>query len=109
MHLQISSDYIGVIRKLSTDSKVIIMSSASHPIFGKFLDLKVSRTKSLQFIKVDAHQDDVKSCDQPRFLEQLNVKFDARVKQLILKTSEDEVITFHLDLQFAHVTNSETH
>ena len=79
------------------------MVTKLHPIVRDFLLLKSNRLKSINFVKVDTHQDDVKSFDELSFLEQLNVQFNARVKALMLKFSEDVVIPFSLYFSFPYV------
>ena len=64
---------------------------------------------SLKFVKVEAHQDDINSFEQLSFLEQLNVKCDARAKELMLSTPKDKVIPFPLKLSSAYVMISENH
>ena len=60
------------------------MVTKLHPIVRDFLLLKFKRLKSITFVNVDAHQDDVKSFDGLSFLEKLNVQCDARAKALTL-------------------------
>lgn len=83
------------------------MSTKLHPIVREFFSFKSKRLSSLKFVKVHAHQDDIKSFEQVTVLEQLNVKCDARAKELILRTPEEEVITFPLVLSSAYVMNEE--
>ena len=68
------------------------MSTKLHPIVHEFILLKYKRLRSLKFVKVEAHQDDIKSFEQMSFLEQLNVKCDARAKALTLSALGDEVV-----------------
>ena len=75
----------------------MIIPDKLQPI-GEFLALKLKRLNSLNFIKIDSHQDDIKSLNQLTFFEQLNVECDLRTKKIITNTSEDEVITFLLEL-----------
>lgn len=72
------------------------MATKTHPIVGDFFLLKYKILKLIKFIKVDAHQDDVKAFDELSFLEQSNVKCDARANVLTLNELEDEVIPFPL-------------
>ena len=84
-------------------------SSSYHGVYQirsivrEFLHLKTKRFKSIEFIKVDAHQDDLKSFDELSFLEQLNVKCDARAKELMLNVSEgNHAICFRLLFSLCH-------
>ena len=72
------------------------MSTKLHPIVLEFFSFKSKRLRSLKFVKVEVHQDDIKSFKQLLFLEQINLKCDVKVKELILNTPEDEVIPFPL-------------
>lgn len=85
------------------------MSTKFHPIAQEFLHLKSKRFKSIEFIKVDAHQDDLKSFDNLSFFKQLNVKCNVRAKELILKVSEDLIILFPLELSSLHVSIASNH
>ena len=78
INLHISSDYLGVIRKLEKKSKVASMSNKLYPIIRECLALKLNRLSSHNFTKIDMHKDDIKSFDQLSLLGQLNVKYDLR-------------------------------
>ena len=82
------------------------MATKLHPIVCDFLLLKSKRLKSITFVKVDAHQDDVKSFNELSFLEKLNVQCGSRTKVLMLNVSEYEVIPFPIDLSSPHVVAS---
>ena len=60
------------------------MPTKLHPIVREFLLLKFKILKSVMFVKVEAHQHDVKSFDELSFLDQLNIQCDARAKALML-------------------------
>ena len=77
--------------------------------FPRVFLLKFKRLKSITFVNIDAHQDDVKSFEQMSFLEQLNVKCDARAKVLMLNALEDEVIHFSLELSSTYVIIATNH
>ena len=87
--ISVATDCLGVICRLRRLALVITMSTKLHPIVREFLHLTSKRLKSLEFIKVAAHQDDLKSFDKLSFLEQLNVKCDVRAKELMLEVSEE--------------------
>ena len=55
--------------QLEKQAKAISIATKLHPIVRDFYLLKSKRLKSISFVKVDAHQDDVKSCDELSFLE----------------------------------------
>ena len=101
---RVATDCMGVMRRLERQAQVISMTTKLHPIVREFLLLKSKRFKSIAFVKVDAHQDDVKSFDELSFLEQLNVKCDSRAKSLILNVSEEVVIPFPLVLSSPYAT-----
>ena len=96
--VSVATDYLGVTRRLIRQAQVVSITTKLHPIVREFLLLKSKRFKSIAFVKVDAHQDDVKSFDELSFLEQLNAKCDSRAKVLILSASEEVVIPFPLVL-----------
>ena len=77
------------------------MSTKLHPIVREFFSFKSKILMYLKFVKVDAHQDDIKSFEQLTFLEKLHVKCDSRWKEIILSTPEEEVIPFPLVLSSA--------
>ena len=87
LDISVATDCLGVIRRLERHAQVTTMSTKLHPIVREVLHLNSKRFKSIDFIKLDAHQDELKSFDELSFLEQLNVKCDARAKELILKVS----------------------
>ena len=80
LDISVATDCLGVIRRLERQALVITMTTKLHSIVREFLHLKSKRFKSVEFIKVDAHQDDLKLFDDLSFFEQLNVKCDARSK-----------------------------
>ena len=83
------------------------MNAKLHPIAREFLSIKLERSRSLKFIKIDAHQDDIKSFDQLTFFEKNNLECVLRVKKLITNTISDEIITFPLTINSTCVTNIE--
>ena len=85
LDISVATDCLGVMRRLERLALVITMSTKLHPIVREFLHVKSKRFKSIEFIKVDAHQDDLKSFDNLSFFEQLNVQCDVRAKELMLK------------------------
>ena len=103
LDISVATDCLGVIRRLERQAVVITMSNKLNSIIREFLHLKSKRFKSVEFIKVDAHQDNLKLFDDLSFFEQLNVKCDVRAKELILKVSEDANIPFPLDLSSPYV------
>ena len=74
------------------------ISTKIHPIVTEFLSLRIKRLSSLEFFKVEAHQDDNNSFAQLSFFEKLNVEGDTRVKNLITSTKEYDVVPFPLEL-----------
>lgn len=103
--LSIATDCKGVIDRLKNLNRIVTMSTALHPIVREILHLKKTRCKSLNFIKVAAHQDDIQEVDKLSFLEQLNVRCDIRAKELILSIEEDATIPFPLILSSPYVLN----
>ena len=101
--MSVATDCVGVITRLRTLALIVTMSTKLHAIVREFLHLASKRLKSLEFIKVAAHQDDLKSFNQLSFLEQLNVKCNARAKALILAVSEDAIIPLPLTLSSLHM------
>ena len=91
-----ATDCLGVTHKLDKHATVISMTTKLHPIVREFFLLKSKRLKSIAFVKVYSHQDYVKLFEQLSFLEQSNVKCDARAKALTLNALEDEVVPFPL-------------
>ena len=75
----------------------------------EFVLLKSKRLNSINFIKVEAYEDDIKSFEQLSFLEQLNAKRDTREKALTLNDLVDEVITFLLKLSSPHAMIAKNH
>ena len=57
----IASKCLVVIRKLEKETKIVSMNTKLHPIVRELIFIKLKRSSSLKFIKVDAHQDDTKS------------------------------------------------
>ena len=58
---------------------------------------------------MDAHQDDVKSFDELSFLKKVNVKCDAREKELMLNALEYKVIPFPLELSSPYAMIATNH
>ena len=94
----VATDCLGAVRRLERQAQAVTMTIKSHPIVREFHLLKSKIFKSIEFIEVDAHQDDLKSLDELSFFEQLNVKCDDRAKALTLNVSEDKIIPFPLEL-----------
>ena len=92
----LTKDCLDVMRKSENQATVIIMATKHHTI-RNFLFLKSKRLISITFVKVDAHQDDVKSFDELFFLEQLNVQCDTKAKALMSNVLKDDIIPFPLD------------
>ena len=59
--LRIAADFLGVIRKLEKQVKVISMVTSLHHIVREFLLIRSRILKTLKLIKVEAHQDDFSS------------------------------------------------
>ena len=53
--IHIARDFLGVIRKLQNEYKVVSMSTKMYSIVRNFLSLKLKRLSSLKLIKLDAH------------------------------------------------------
>ena len=85
------------------------MSTKLHPIIRELFLLKSKRLNYLKFVKVEVHQDNIKSFEQLSFLKQLNVKCDSREKSLMLNALEDEVIPFPLKLSSHCVVIAKNH
>ena len=79
------------------------------PYFPQVFLLKSKRLKPIKFVKVETHQEDVKSFERLSLLEQLNVKCDARVNTLMLSALEDEVAPFPLKLSSRWVMIAANH
>ena len=79
------------------------MTTKLNLIVREFLLLKSKTFKFIEFIKVYAHQDDVKSFEELSFLEQLNAKYDFRDKVLTINMSEEVIISFPLVLSSPYV------
>ena len=107
IELTIARDCLVVIRKLKTETKVVSMNTKLHPLVREFLSIKLKRSRSLKLIKVDAHQDDIKSFNQLTFFEQLNVECALRRNKLIINAPSDEIIPCPLGLKSAHAMNVE--
>jgi len=103
LEISVATYCLGVIRRLERHAQVTTMSTKLHPIVREVLHLNSKRFKSIDFIKLDAHQDELKSFDELSFLEKLNVKCDTRAKELILNTLEDTIVPFPLDLSSPYV------
>lgn len=103
----IASKCLVVIRKLEKETKIVSMNTKLHSIVREFLSIKIDSFSSLKFIKVDAHQDDVKSFDRLTFFEQLNVTCDLRAKKLITNIASYEIIPFPLTLNLEYVMNAD--
>ena len=54
------TDYLGVTRKLEKQATVTSMTTKLHPIVHEIFLLKSRQLKSITFIKVESHQNDVK-------------------------------------------------
>ena len=54
---------------LEKQDTIISMATKLHTIVREFLLLKSNRLKYVTFVKVDSHQDDVKSFDELTFFE----------------------------------------
>ena len=80
LDISVATDCLGVIRRLERQALVITMSNKLNSIIREFLHLKSKRFKSVEFIKVDAHQDNLKLFDDLSFFEQLNVQCDTWAK-----------------------------
>ena len=78
--MHIDSDYVGVIHKLEKVSKVVSTSTKLHPVIRDFFALKFKKLSSIQFTKVNEHQDDMTLFNRLSFLEQLNVECNLRAK-----------------------------
>ena len=52
---------LGVMRKLEKQTTVMSMETKLYPIVREFLLLKSKHLRSLKFVKVEAHKDDIKS------------------------------------------------
>ena len=68
-----ATDCLGVTRRLERLALVITMSTKLHHIVRDFLHVKSKRFKPIEFVKLDAYQDDLKSFENLCFFEQLNV------------------------------------
>ena len=64
IELFITSNCLGVISKLKRKSTVVSMSTKMNPKVKEFLSSKKKLLSFLEFIKFEAHQDDIKSFDQ---------------------------------------------
>ena len=82
------------------------MNTPLHPIVREFLLIRSIRLKTLQFIKVEEHQDHLYGFEHLTFLDYINAKCDARAKTLILDTAEEETIPFPLTLSSVCVMNT---
>ena len=67
LEVSVATDCLGGIRRLERQAQVITMSTKLHPIVREFLHLKSKRFKSIEFVKVDDHEDDLKSFDKLSF------------------------------------------
>ena len=67
--MSVATNCLGVITRLRRLTLIVTMSVKLHPIVREFLHLASKRLKSLEFIKVAAYQEDLKSFDQLSFLE----------------------------------------
>ena len=83
-----ATDCLGVTCKLEKQATVVSMLNKLHPIARDFFLLKYKIIKSISFVKVDDHQDDVKSFDKLSFLEKLHVQCDSRAKAFMLNVLE---------------------
>lgn len=63
LYVSIATDCQGVIDRLQKLASLVTMHATSHPIVREILHLKMTRCKSLDLIKVAAHQDDLKAVD----------------------------------------------
>ena len=59
----IATDCLGVMRRLEWQAQAITITTKLHPIVRECLLLRSKRFQSIEFIKVDAHQDYLKSVD----------------------------------------------
>ena len=94
LEFSVATDCLGAMRRLESQNQVVTMSTKFHPIVRELIHLKSKRFKSIGLIRVDAHQDDLKSFDKLSFLEQLNVKCDTMPKELTLKVQKKQLHHF---------------
>lgn len=69
LEISVATDCLGIMRRLERHAQVITMSTKLCPIVREVLHLNSKRFKSIDFFKVDAHQDEFKSFDELYFLE----------------------------------------
>ena len=82
--------------KLESKSSVVSIPAKLYLIPREFLSLKKNILIFLEFIKVEAYQDDLKSFNQLTFFEKLNVECGTKAKNIITSVAEDEVAPFPL-------------